>query len=91
MHAKEKRRLKLCIVWEQKSEKEQSGKARTEGGRLSEILVQLNRFMDIVKAVQDVTYHQKLHQEFGLQKDKIKRQPNPNGCLLRRRYFLLWG
>ena len=39
-------------------------------GRLSEILVQLNRFMDIVKAVQDVTYHQKLHQEFGLQKTK---------------------
>ena len=70
-------------------------KAEREGedqrGRLSEILVQLNRFMYIVKAVQDVTYHQKLHQEFGLQKDKIKRQPNPNGCLLRRRYFLLWG
>ncbi len=70
-------------------------KAEREGedrmGRLSEILVQLNRFMDIVKAVQDVIYHQRLYQKFGLQKDKIKRQPNPNGCLLRRRYFLLWG
>ena len=44
-------------------------KAEREGedrrGRLSEILVRLNRFMDIVKAVQDVIYHQKLYQEFG--------------------------
>ena len=45
-------------------------KAEREGeermGRLSELLVQLNRSMDIVKAVQDVTYRQKLYQEFGL-------------------------
>ena len=71
----------------EKAEREGENRKR----RLNEILVRLNRFMDIVKAVQDVTYHQKLYQEFGLQKDKIKRQPNPNGCLLRRRYFLLWG
>ena len=71
----------------EKAEREGENRKR----RLNKILVRLNRFMDIVKAVQDVTYHQKLYQEFGLQKDKIKRQPNPNGCLLRRRYFLLWG
>ena len=70
-------------------------KAEREGedrrGRLSEILVRLNRFMDIVKAVQDVTYHQKLYQEFGLQKDKIKRQPNPNGCLFKEKVFFTMG
>ncbi|WP_418471748.1 hypothetical protein [Eubacterium sp.] len=71
----------------EKAEREGENRKR----RLNEILVRLNRFMDIVKAVQDVIYRQKLYQEFGLQKDKIKRQPNPNGCLLRRRYFLLWG
>ena len=40
-------------------------KAEGEGegrmGRLSEVLVRLNRSMDIVKAVQDVIYHQKLY------------------------------
>ena len=45
-------------------------KAEREGedrmGRWSEILVRLNRFMDIVKAVQDVTYRQKLYLELGL-------------------------
>ena len=71
----------------EKAEREGENRKR----RLNKILVRLNRFMDIVKAVQDVIYRQKLYQEFGLQKDKIKRQPNPNGCLLRRRYFLLWG
>ena len=45
-------------------------KAEREGeermGKLSELLVRLNRPLDIAKAVQDVTYRQKLYQEFGL-------------------------
>ena len=35
-------------------------------GRLSEVLVWLNRSIDIVKAVQDGTYRQKLYKELGL-------------------------
>lgn len=35
-------------------------------GKLSELLVRMDRTKDIIKAVQDITYRQKLYKEFGL-------------------------
>ena len=35
-------------------------------GKLSELLVNMDRTKDIIKAVQDMTYRQKLYKEFGL-------------------------
>ena len=35
-------------------------------GKLSELLVNMDRTKDIIKAVQDITYRQKLYREFGL-------------------------
>ena len=44
------------------------GEARGEErmGKLSELLVSMDRTKDIIKAVQDITYRQKLYKEFGL-------------------------
>ena len=55
--------------WE-KGETEGRAEGRAEGetrmGKLSELLVRLDRTKDIIKAVQDTTYRQKLYEEFDL-------------------------
>ena len=55
--------------WE-KGETEGRAEGRAEGetrmGKLSELLVRLDRTKDIIKAVQDTTYRQKLYKEFDL-------------------------
>ena len=61
---KEEVKTMYSLGAKKKKKAEREGEERM--GRLSELLVQLNRSMDIVKAVQDVTYRQKLYQEFGL-------------------------
>lgn len=68
--------LELPEEWEEEmqdmysfaAEIRKKGEARGEErmGKLSELLVSMNRTKDITKAIQDITYRQKLYKEFGL-------------------------